>query len=289
MKSILVTGSDGQLGLCIKDKVNHYLDLDIVFTNSKELDITNRSEVNKLFKKNKFDFCVNCAAYTAVDKAESEHKKAEAVNTVGVKNLAKACKLSNTTLVHISTDFVFDGNKKEPYTEEDETNPINVYGKTKRNGEIEIETTLKKYFILRTSWLYSQYGSNFLRTMLKLSKEREELSVVNDQLGSPTNANNLAELIVKLIVANSKSYGTYHFSDNGATSWYGFAREIFSCSGAKVHLNSITSFSFYTTAKRPKFSVLDTSKISKEFGIIGQDWKDALNQLFFLTNMSSDQ
>lgn len=288
MISVLVTGKDSQLALCIRDLQGNYPSVNFTFKNSKELDITSEDSIAKNFRLNGYKYCINCAAYTAVDKAESEPEKAKAVNTVGAKNLAEACRKYNVILIHISTDFVFDGKKETPYTEEDPSNPINVYGKTKRDGEIEIDKVLDKYFIIRTSWLYSQYGNNFFKTMLRLSKEREELNVVDNQFGSPTNANNLAELIVKLISTKNKAYGVYHFSDKGTTSWYGFAREIFSRSGVKVHLNAITSSDFYTPANRPKFSVLDTSKILKELEVTNQEWKDVLKQLFFQSNISSD-
>ncbi|TCK67814.1 dTDP-4-dehydrorhamnose reductase [Winogradskyella wandonensis] len=288
MISVLVTGKDSQLGLCIRDLQDSHTEILFDFKNSKELDITSEQSIAKTFEANAYDYCVNCAAYTAVDKAETEPEKAKLINTIGVKNLALACKNHGVVLIHISTDFVFDGKKKTPYTEEDLTNPINVYGKTKRDGEIEIDRVLDRYFIIRTSWLYSQYGNNFVKTILRLAEEKDEINVVDDQLGSPTNANNLAELIVKLISTKNKAYGIYHFSDKGTTSWYGFAREIFSRSGVKVQLNNITSSGFYTAAKRPKYSVLDTSKISKEIGLISKDWKDGLKRLFFQTNISSD-
>ncbi len=223
---VIVFGSGGQLGKAIQS-ISTSSSINFHFFDSKQVDITKLVDVESVFLRLRPDFCVNAAAYTAVDQAEVEQDKAELVNRLGVLNIAQSCVKHNTTLVHISTDFVFDGEKNEPYLETDPTNPQGAYGRTKREGELGIVHSMKKYFIIRTSWLYSEYGHNFKKTMLRLVREKESLSVVNDQIGSPTNAIDLAEAI--LVIANSKSanFGIYHYSNQGSTSWYGFAKKIF--------------------------------------------------------------
>ncbi|SHG80877.1 dTDP-4-dehydrorhamnose reductase [Winogradskyella jejuensis] len=280
MISVLVTGKDSQLAQCIRDLQENCPEISFDFKNSKELDITSEQSVAKTFKAKTYDYCVNCAAYTAVDKAEIEPQKAKLVNTIGVKNLALACKRHNVVLIHISTDFVFDGKKKTPYTEEDQTNPINVYGKTKRDGEIEIQKTLKRYFIIRTSWLYSNHSNNFVRTILRLSNEKEEIDVVNDQIGCPTYASDLSVFICKIITLNSEHYGIYHFSNEGKATWYGFAKQIIEYWQLNLKLNSVNSNEYITKAKRPGFSVLDTSKAKHTFEIITKEWKSSLYKCF---------
>lgn len=277
MISVLVTGKDSQLAMCIKDLQGKHPLLDFTFKDSKELDIISKASISKTFEANPYDYCVNCAAYTAVDKAESEPEKAKAVNTFGAKNLAVACKENNTVLIHISTDFVFDGKQNTPYTEEDETNPINVYGKTKRDGELEIENVLEEYFIIRTSWLYSQYGNNFVKTILKLSQEKEEINVVNDQIGSPTYALDLANFILNIICRESKKYGVYHFSNNGEISWYDFAIEIVNLFKLDIKVNPIKTSSYISLAPRPNYCVMDLTKTDKIFNIKTINWMDSVN------------
>lgn len=230
---ILVTGAKGQLGQAIESIANLYSEFKFIYTSSIDLDITNSEKVNTFFNQNKIDFCINSAAYTAVDKAETEIEKAHLVNVSGPENLAKACLEKNAILVHISTDFVFEGNKNCPYVEEDQAKPINIYGETKLKGEKIIASILKKHIIVRTSWVYSQFANNFMKTMLRLASEREALNVVNDQFGTPTQAVDLAHALLKIIKKiqeynlTDSCFGTYHFSNEGSCSWFEFAKEIF--------------------------------------------------------------
>ena len=257
---ILVTGAEGQLGRSIQElakKLNH---LDFIFTDYNELDITNSTKVYDFFQGDRFDYCINCAAYTAVDKAETDSENAFLINAEAVKNLAEACKANNVVLLQISTDFVFDGRKKTPYNEEDEPNPLNVYGLSKLKGEKYVQNIMRKYFVIRTSWVYSNYGHNFVKTMLRLGAEKDEINVVNDQIGSPTYAGDLAELLMSIIVSNSKKYGIYHYSNSGEISWHDFALKIFEIVGFKIKVNPVTSNEFPTIAERPKFSILDCMK-----------------------------
>lgn len=276
MTKVLVTGGKGQLGQSLQSISNDFKTLDFVFLGSSDLDISKKKEVENYFSKNHFDYCINCAAYTAVDKAEEEQEKAKQINEIGAKNLAHACFKNSVTLIHISTDFVFDGTAKLPYTEEDTTNPISVYGKTKRDGELAIISNLPQHFIIRTSWLYSEFGNNFVKTMLRLSKEREELSVVNDQKGSPTYAKDLAAVILKIIDSQSKKFGIYHYSNQGEITWYDFAKEIFKQSKADINLYKTDSKTFKTLATRPKYSVLNTSKIHSLLNLEPIQWEKSL-------------
>ncbi|MGG5485930.1 dTDP-4-dehydrorhamnose reductase [Gaetbulibacter sp. PBL-D1] len=278
-KSVLVTGANGQLGKCIEELSLNFEELNFIFKSSKELDITSFNSIKAFFEKHHFNYCINCAAYTAVDLAEDEKEKAFAVNAEGVKHLAILSKDYNTSLIHVSTDFVFDGLKNTPYTETDAPNPINVYGASKLQGEQYIKELLDTYFIFRTSWLYSEYGNNFMKTMLRLSKQRQELNVVNDQIGSPTYAKDLAEVILKVIKEDSNNYGMYHFSNKGETSWFGFAQEIFKQKKIQINLQSITSENYKTKAKRPMFSVLETSKIQSTLNFEINDWRMSLKNL----------
>lgn len=264
--------------MCLQDYAKTHLSLEFCFVSSKELDITDKNNVAHLFNTNTFDYCINCAAYTAVDKAEENKDLAEDVNSKGALNLAEACLENNTTLIHISTDFVFDGCKNNPYTEEDATNPLSVYGKTKLYGEQNIQETLDKFFIFRTSWLYSEYGSNFMKTMLRLGKERTTLSVVADQIGTPTYAKDLAEVLLKLITEDKRCYGVYHYSNKGEISWYDFAKEIFTISETSVILNMITTADYPTAATRPKYSVLSKERIVKELDINLPNWEQSLKR-----------
>jgi dTDP-4-dehydrorhamnose reductase len=283
---VLVTGANGQLGQALQYISSNYLDRSIKgeqakqiqfhFCSSSDLDITKKDDIEAIFNTIKPDFCVNAAAYTAVDKAEIEEEKAYLINVIGAKNLAEVCKNFKTTLIHISTDFVFDGNKNTPYIEEDKTNPKGVYGKTKSDGEQEIIKILNEHFIIRTSWLYSQFSNNFMKTMLKLARERNSLSVVNDQIGTPTNAVDLAEVIIKVILSNSKNFGIYHFSNEGSASWYDFAKRIFEINKIAIDLKPIPTSEFPTPAKRPRYSVLDKSKIKSEFNILIDSWEESL-------------
>jgi dTDP-4-dehydrorhamnose reductase len=264
MKTVLVTGANGQLGKSIYRIAQDYLELDFVFTDVADLDITQDRAVDAFFQFKKIDYCINCAAYTAVDKAEEEVDKAYLINATAVKNLAHACNNSGAVLIHVSTDFVFDGTKQIPYTEEDTPNPLSVYGKSKLKGERYVQEVLDKHFIVRTSWLYSEYGNNFVKTMLRLAEKRDEISVVSDQIGSPTYAGDLATFLLKIINTSSEAYGTYHYSNDGSISWFDFAVEIFKQYKKAVRVVPIPTTAYPTAAKRPAYSVLDLQKVNKK-------------------------
>ena len=277
---VLVTGANGQLGQSLQFIAPNYPDIHFVFCDSKVLDITNLNNIHQVFEQYKPDYCINTAAYTAVDKAETEAEVAHLINVIGPKNLAEVCKEFDTILLHISTDFVFDGTKNTPYTEIDIPNPTGVYGQTKLDGEQAIQEIWHKHFIIRTSWVYSQFGNNFMKTMLRLASERDKLSVVNDQIGTPTNAVDLAEVLVKIITEHSKlnteHFGIYNFSNEGQCSWYFFAKKIFEFNNIKINLEPIPTTSFPTPAKRPGYSVLDKSKIKNTFGVEVNYWETSL-------------
>ncbi|MFL0352880.1 dTDP-4-dehydrorhamnose reductase [Xanthomarina sp. GH4-25] len=274
---VLVTGANGQLAKTIREHyANNNETLDFKFVSKSELDITNKTQLKIFFNTNHVDYCVNCAAYTAVDKAESDYEMACSINVIGSKNLAEACKTHHITLIHISTDFVFDGTSTLPYKETDVPNPLGVYGDTKLKGEQAISNTLDTYFIIRTAWLYSEYGHNFMKTMLRLAQDREQLQIVSDQIGTPTYAGDLSEVIIKLIISKNRNYGTYHFTNSGQISWYDFAKAIFELSHIKIDLKPIPTKAYPTPAKRPKYSVLDTTKIETVLGISIPNWKESL-------------
>ena len=281
---VLVTGANGQLGQAIQSIVERYPDIEFEFCDSEKLDITDYDNVNAVFNEFIPNYCINTAAYTAVDKAESEPDKAYSINVLGAQNLAKICKMNNTVLLHVSTDFVFDGTKKTPYTELDEPNPSGVYGQTKLDGEEAIKELWEKHFIIRTSWVYSQFGNNFMKTMLRLGTEREELSVVNDQIGTPTNAVDLAEVLIKIIdschaeLVSASNYGIYNFSNEGQCSWYDFAQKIFEINNITIDLHPIPTKDYPTPAQRPAYSVLDKSKIKSVFGIEIDSWENSLKK-----------
>lgn len=276
---VLVTGANGQLGQALQFVSGKYPAVDFVFCSSSELDITNVANCKTVFEKFQPDFCINSAAYTAVDKAESEYEKAHAINVVGAKNIAEVCKIYNAVLLHISTDFVFDGEKITPYTEDDLPNPTGIYGQTKLDGENAVTAVWEKHFIIRTSWVYSQFGNNFMKTMLRLASDRDMLSVVNDQIGTPTNAVDLADALLKIIVSEKEAYGIYNFSNEGQCSWYDFAQKIFEVNGVSITVNPIPTTSYPTPAKRPGYSVLDKSKIKNTFGLEIKKWEQSLQSL----------
>jgi dTDP-4-dehydrorhamnose reductase len=257
MKRILVTGASGQLGLSIQKINKKYTDLDFEFMNSKELDITNLKMVQKIFGSNHFDYCINCAAYTNVELAEKQPKKAFAVNGEGVKNIALACKASNSVLIHISTDYVFDGDNGTPYTIQDKPNPINEYGKSKLLGEQYIQKILEKYYIVRTSWLYSEFGKNFYKTILKKAQTESVINVTDREIGCPTNANNLAKYILEVMVLGNKDYGIYHFTDGIAMTWFEFTKKIIKENNLESAVKIAKDNNYGSFAKRPKYSVLD--------------------------------
>lgn len=279
MKKVLITGAKGQLGCCLKEASKNYPDIDFSFTDREILDITIPNAVTTFFEENTFDFCINAAAYTHVDKAESDQKQAFLVNAEGVKNLSLACQKHNVTLLHVSTDYVFEGNKQVPYNETDKTSPINVYGASKLKGEEYIKKICHQYFIFRTSWLYSQYGHNFLNSILKLSKEKDTLTITTEQTGSPTNANELADVLVKCIHLDTKEYGIYHFSNDGEATWYDFAKAIIEYSGLSKVVHVVKTDYYPTFAKRPTYSILETSKIKNALKLKILPWKESLKIL----------
>ena len=275
MIQVLVTGGNGQLANCIKDVSTIKKGLYFRFVDVDDLDITNEHTVNEFFKKNHFDFCINCAAYTAVDHAEMNKEIAEKINSTGAAILARTCNKNKTILIHISTDFVFDGSQTRLYTEKDTENPISEYGRTKLLGEKAISENLEKHIIIRTSWLYSEHGNNFVKTMLRLGSERETLSVVADQIGSPTYAMDLAQVICDIIVKKT-AFGTFHYSNEGVASWYDFAKAVFDISGISVELLPINTEAYPTPAERPRFSVMDKQKIKETFAVKIPYWRDSL-------------
>jgi dTDP-4-dehydrorhamnose reductase len=263
MKSkILVTGANGQLGKAIEELFAKNEDnLEFIFVTKDQLDITNKSKLLAFFKENPCNYCINCAAYTNVEQAEKTPELAYKVNTEGVKYLAEACKLSQIILIHISTDYVFDGEKGSPYTVDDLPSPINEYGKSKLLGEQHIQRILEKYFIIRTSWLYSKkYGKNFYRAILEKAKKGEVLHITNEQTGCPTNTESIAKYIIDLIVNKSLDYGIKHVSDNKAMTWFEFAEEILSENQLKTQTNLVKGNKYVTFARRPKNSVLNNSE-----------------------------
>ncbi len=280
MKTILITGSKGQLGSEIHKLSDNYSNFKFIFTDVKELDITNENQVFEFYEKENFDFIVNCAAYTAVDKAETEIELAKKINITGVKNLAKLSAKKNIPIIHISTDYVYDGQSFKPYKESEKTNPQSAYGRTKLEGEKELQC-VEKHIIIRTSWLYSTFGNNFVKTMLRLGKERDSLNVVFDQVGTPTYAEDLAQAILQILdlsksdINNFKS-GIYHYSNEGVCSWYDFAVEIMKISKTDCKIFPIETKDFPTPAKRPNYSLLDKSKIKNTFNINIPHWSESL-------------
>ncbi|AFL82372.1 dTDP-4-dehydrorhamnose reductase [Aequorivita sublithincola DSM 14238] len=279
MKNVLIFGGDGQLGWSLKKVVGNTESLfQYHFLGSKEGDVLDVASLDLLFQKYKPAYIVNCAAYTAVDKAEEDIDAAFDINAQGAENLGILCKDNNSCLIHISTDFVFDGIKTSPLKEEDNTNPIGVYGLSKLKGEEAIRRSDCEYFILRTSWLYSEFGNNFLKTMLRLAETKKSLSVVADQVGTPTYAGDLAQFIVYLISNNKSGRDTYHYSNEGVASWYDFAREIFAVAKLDVKLEPIPTENFPTLAKRPAYSVLSKEKLRTDFNYNIPNWKDSLKE-----------
>lgn len=276
MGKILVIGAGGQLGQCLKTVAARRDITDIVFPSETDANILNQEGLQSLLAKEQPAFVINCAAYTAVDKAEDEVELAKAVNETGAANLAIACDANGATLIHVSTDFVFEGNEVKLLVEDDIANPINVYGQTKLDGEKAVIALLKEHFILRTSWLYSEYANNFVKTMLKLGTDRDELNIIADQVGTPTYAIDLANAIFDIIDSDSVAYGVYHYSNEGVTSWFDFAKGIFEISETQVKVNPIPGSAYPTKATRPAFSVMDKSKIKETFKFTIPYWRDSL-------------
>jgi dTDP-4-dehydrorhamnose reductase len=282
IKSILVTGSTGQLGQSLKAIAIDCSDIEFVFANRQKLDLSNEKSITDFFQHNTFDVIINCAAYTAVDKAESEAELANQINHLAVKQLVDIAKQHNAKLIHISTDYVFNGRQYRPYIETDKVEPQGVYGQTKLYGEQAIQNTLKSNaLIIRTSWIYSEYGNNFVKTMLKLGKERDNLNVIFDQVGTPTYAKDLAKAIVSMVQSqqfNQPKFETdiIHFSNEGVCSWYDFSKTIFEITNTHCKVHSIETKDYPTPAKRPHYSVLNKAKIKQTYNLAIPYWKDSL-------------
>lgn len=276
----MITGANGQLGMEFRKIAPLFPDHHFVFVTREELPLDDAEKLDSFFKEHHFHFCVNCAAYTAVDKAETETEKAFLVNGTAVGHLAALCRKNDTVLIHISTDYVFDGNATVPYKEDHPTNPAGTYGASKLKGEELALAENKDAIIIRTSWVYSEYGSNFVKTMLRLMKERESINVVNDQVGRPTYAADLAKAIMQIIQSNSLSgiqFPVFNFSNSGEpVSWYEFATAIKELSGSQCTVNPIPTSAYPTPAKRPHYSVLDLSRTEQQFGLHIPAWKESL-------------
>ncbi len=284
MAKILVTGSKGQVGqeLQFLTKGSKHK---IVFTDVEELDITDYEAVNAFFKEHQFDYCINCAAYTAVDKAEENVDLATKINVDGVKNIAQACLFNQTFLVQISTDYVYHNNQNTPFKEGDPTNPQGVYAQTKLDGDLVALKVNTATMVVRTSWVYSSYGHNFVKTMIRLGTERDRLNVVFDQIGTPTYARDLAQVILTVIekidagsLPASQAYGVFHYSNEGVTSWYDLAKAVFEMKNINCRLGAIETIEYPTPAKRPPFSVLNKSKIKSTLGVDVPHWRDGLKR-----------
>ena len=278
MNNILVTGSDGQLGSELRTIALDFPEYNLFFTNRINLDITDHIAVKLFIESNKINAIINCAAYTAVDKAELEPALADAINHLAVANFAKLSKENNIKLIHISSDYVFDGNSKKPYIETDTPNPQSVYGQTKLDGELAVQKiNPANSIIIRTAWLYSKFGNNFVKKMLRLGKTRREISVVSDQIGTPTNAADLALAILKILPRlENTSVELFHYSNEGVCSWYDFALEIFKIRAIKTVVNTVKTSELPTLVKRPTYSVLNKAKIKTFFDIAVPFWKDSL-------------
>jgi dTDP-4-dehydrorhamnose reductase len=282
---ILVLGCKGQLGRCLNDQLKN-TDHEVIYTSREQIDIADFEVTKNKILKTSPDVIINATAYTAVDKAEEDQKTANLINHLAVKNIADICNQLECWLIHVSTDYVFDGNTKIPYKEDDKTNPQGVYGETKLKGELAIQASGCKHIIIRTAWVFSEYGNNFLKTMLRLGAERDELSIVGDQMGCPTYAQDIARSIVEIIPQlNSREYnGIYHYCGDQPCSWYEFANAIFDqamTNNLKIPsiVKSIETSAYPTPAKRPAFSVLDCSKIENECGVPSSNWQEGISQV----------
>ena len=284
-KKILVTGANGQLGMELQQLATTYPLFEFIFTTRQELPLDNLDVTSHSITKHQPQYCINCAAYTAVDKAESEKELAYKVNAEAPGIIAKACKENNVQLIHISTDYVFNGTGNVPYKEEDPTDPVNLYGDSKLQGEKMVMEFNPDAIIIRTAWVYSEFGKNFVKTMLRLMADKDQISVVSDQSGTPTYAADLAEAILKIISTLedpahlsllTTHAGIYHFSNEGNITWYDFALAIKDLSGSKCKVNPISTSQYPTPAKRPFYSVLDKTKIRQTFNISIKNWKESL-------------
>ena len=282
---ILVTGANSQLGQSLKylssEKNNSH---NFIFTSRKQLDITSTTDLEIFIETGNFDLIINCAAYTRVDEAEANEIKANLINHLAVKKIAEVSNKNQIKLIHISSDFVFDGSKNEPYNENDIASPINIYGKSKYAGELAILEEMKSNaIIIRTSWMYSEYGNNFVDTILRLSRKNDTLNVVTDQIGNPTYARDLSQLIMKIVMSEEfnsfdQSSKIFHYSNEGCCSWYDFAKEVIKISGNKCIINPILTKNYHSKVRRPKNSSMSKKKVIKEFGIRIFSWEDSLKR-----------
>jgi dTDP-4-dehydrorhamnose reductase len=282
---ILVLGCKGQLGRCLNDQLVN-TEHEVIYTSREQIDIADFEVTKSKILKVSPDLIINATAYTAVDKAEEDQKTANLINHLAVKNIADICNQLECWLIHVSTDYVFDGNSKVPYREDDQTNPQGAYGETKLKGELAIQASGCKHIIIRTAWVFSEYGNNFLKTMLRLGAERNELSIVGDQIGCPTYAQDIARSIVGIIpqLNSRKDNGIYHYCGDQPCSWYDFANAIFDqamTNNLKIPsiVNSIETSAYPTSAKRPAFSVLDCSKMENECGVLSSNWQEGIRQV----------
>lgn len=280
---VLVIGSKGQLGSEIKQLHNKYLNIECLFRDLPELDISKTDSLNSFIKDESINAVINCAAYTSVDNAEKNIEIAERVNSTGVFNLIEALSKVNGKLIHISTDYVFDGTNSQPYKESDPVCPIGVYGKTKRAGELAVINSKIDAIVIRTSWLYSFYGNNFVKTMIRLGNDKESINVISDQIGTPTYARDLAKVCLDILSLHSnkkisKNGKIYHYSNKGATSWYNFAITIMDLVGLNCKVEAIKTKDYPTLAKRPQYSVLNKEKIKTDFNIDIPFWKESLKE-----------
>lgn len=283
MNNILVTGANGQLGTEIKELSSKYSNLKFMFKDLPEFNICDVEKINNIIETYEINTVINCAAYTQVDEAEKNNKIANKVNSIGVSNIVKALERVDGKLIHISTDYVFDGSKSIPYKELDPVNPLSVYGKTKRDGELFVINSTIDSIVIRTSWLYSSYGNNFVKTMHSLGKKKNSLSVISDQIGTPTYTRDLAKVCLDIIsISDSERISNkgkvYHYSNEGVASWYDFTVTIMELSGFNCKVEAIQTVDYPTSAKRPQYSVLDKTKIKKDFKIEIPYWKDSLKE-----------
>ena len=282
--TILVTGANGQLGKELRVLASGFSDYRFLFVTKEDLNIENVDAVEKYLSNRSINFCINCAAYTAVDKAETENESAFSINAAAVANLAKVCHENKTQLIHISTDYVFDGTASQPYKETDKTNPVSIYGKSKLQSETFAIQNCPAAIIIRTAWLYSSFNANFVKTMLRLMKEKDSINVVNDQFGCPTYAADIALAIMQIIISDKskENPGIYHYTNARVTNWYEFAVAIKNITKSNCTVNPISTAQYPTAAKRPAYSVLDTSKIKDVFALSIPDWEDSLQKCLAL-------